>query len=70
MGEDEAKLDNQEEEDERESDNQEEESSEDATATNPIEGIEDLGVPSIEDEAGATLDVATVEAEVVGAMMT
>ena len=68
-GVDEAKSDNQEEEDEIESDNQEEESGEDAVSTNPAEGIEDLGAPSVEVEARAALDAVTVEVEAVGSMM-
>ena len=57
-------------EDETESNNQEEESSEDVVGTNPTEGIYNLGAPATEAEARAALDVATIEAEAVGAMMT
>ena len=53
-------------EDERESYNQEEESGQDVAATNPIEGIENLGALAAEAEDGAALDATTVEAEVVG----
>ena len=57
-------------EDETESDNQEEESGEAVGATNPTEGIENLGAPVTEAEAGAALDSVTVEVEGVGDMMT
>ena len=69
-GEDETESYNQEEEDETKLDNQEEEPGKDAATTNPTEGIENLGAPTTKVEAGAALDVTTIEDEVVGAMMT
>ena len=60
---------NQEGGDEIELDNQEEEAGEVVAATNPIEGIKNLGAPAVEAEARVALDAAIVEAKVIGAMM-
>ena len=35
-----------------------------------MEGLENLGAPTVEAEAGAALDVAVVEAKAMGAVMT
>ena len=43
---------------------------EDVVVENPIEEIENLGAPIVEAEARVALDAATVEAEVVGAVVT
>ena len=43
---------------------------EDVAVANPMEEIENLGTPATEAETGATLDVATVEAKAMGAVMT
>ena len=48
---------------------EEEESMEDVAATNPMEGLENLGAPTTEVEGGAALDAVTVEAEAMVAMM-
>ena len=43
---------------------------ENVAATNPMEGLENLGAPAAKVEVGVALDAATVEAEAVGAVMT